>query len=411
MLELLLCSMFTIFPDYLYRRYVQGKRLGREITFYSVWYELRYGITACIVLTLSLITMIFYFHPSTSNATMLFRTVSILPERGGRVAEVYVKLNQEVEADTPLFRLDSTEQEAAVQTALKRVAEIDAEIAVATTELAAADGVIQQAQSAYQQALDELQTKEALFAANSNTVTEREIERLRVALSGREGAVSSAIANKQTLSTRLSTLLPAQRASAEAALAEAQTELDKTLVVSGVAGTVTQFALRPGDVVNPLLRPAGILIPRDAGYQTLTAGFGQIEAQVMKVGMIGEVTCAAMPFTVIPVIVTQVQNVIAAGQFRPTDQLIDVQQTAQTGTITVFLEALYAGQLNKIPPGSSCIANAYTSYHDRLDDPDVGALQRFAYHAVDAVGLVHAMILRLQAIMLPVQTLVLKGGH
>lgn len=411
MLELLLCSMFTIFPDYLYRRYVQGKRLGREITFYSVWYELRYGITACIVLTLSLITMIFYFHPSTSNATMLFRTVSILPERGGRVAEVYVKLNQEVEADTPLFRLDSTEQEAAVQTALKRVAEIDAEIAVATTELAAADGVIQQAQSAYQQALDELQTKEALFAANSNTVTEREIERLRVALSGREGAVSSAIANKQTLSTRLSTLLPAQRASAEAALAEAQTELDKTLVVSGVAGTVTQFALRPGDVVNPLLRPAGILIPRDAGYQTLTAGFGQIEAQVMKVGMIGEVTCAAMPFTVIPVIVTQVQNVIAAGQFRPTDQLIDVQQTAQTGTITVFMEALYAGQLNSIPPGSSCIANAYTSYHDRLDDPDVGALQRFAYHAVDAVGLVHAMILRLQAIMLPVQTLVLKGGH
>ena len=73
-------------------------------------------------------------------------------------------INQQVEADTPLFRLDSTEQEAAVQTALKRIAEVDAEIEVATTELAAADGVIQQAQSAYQQALDELQTKEELFA-------------------------------------------------------------------------------------------------------------------------------------------------------------------------------------------------------------------------------------------------------
>ena len=31
-------------------------------------------------------------------------------------------------------------------------------------------------------------------------------------------------------------------------------------------------------------------------------------------------------------------------------------------------------------------------------------------HAVDAVALVHAMILRLQAVMLPVQTLVF-GGH
>ena len=43
MLELLLCSMLTIVPDYLYRRYVQGKRLGKEITFYSVWFELQVG--------------------------------------------------------------------------------------------------------------------------------------------------------------------------------------------------------------------------------------------------------------------------------------------------------------------------------------------------------------------------------
>ena len=30
---------------------------------------------------------------------------------------------------------------------------------------------------------------------------------------------------------------------------------------------------------------------------------------------------------------------------------------------------------------------------------------------IDAVGVVHAAILRLQAILLPVQTLVLSGGH
>ena len=38
-------------------------------------------------------------------------------------------------------------------------------------------------------------------------------------------------------------------------------------------------------------------------------------------------------------------------------------------------------------------------------------MTRFLLHAVDTVGMVHAMILRLQAVMLPVQTLVLKGGH
>ena len=90
MLELLLCSLLTILPDYLYRRYVQGRRLGKEITFYSVWFELRWGISACLILTVSLITVIFYNHPSTSNVTLFFRTVPILPETNGRVAEIFI---------------------------------------------------------------------------------------------------------------------------------------------------------------------------------------------------------------------------------------------------------------------------------------------------------------------------------
>ena len=71
--RLIFCSVFTILPDYLFRRFVQGKRLGQEITLFSVWYELRWGITLCLILTTLLITMIFYFHPSTTSATSLFR--------------------------------------------------------------------------------------------------------------------------------------------------------------------------------------------------------------------------------------------------------------------------------------------------------------------------------------------------
>ena len=102
MFELILCSMLTIFPDYLFRRYGQGKRIGVDITLYTMWYELRWGISACLILTLSLITLIFYFHPSTKIVTAIFRTVSILPESVGRVDEVYVGLNQKVAAGDPL---------------------------------------------------------------------------------------------------------------------------------------------------------------------------------------------------------------------------------------------------------------------------------------------------------------------
>jgi hypothetical protein len=55
--------MLTILPDYLFRRFVQGKRIGHEITLFSVWFELRWGITLCLILTVSLITTIFYLFP------------------------------------------------------------------------------------------------------------------------------------------------------------------------------------------------------------------------------------------------------------------------------------------------------------------------------------------------------------
>ena len=96
-----------------------------------MWYELRWGITTCLVLTISLITMIFYYHPLTTNVNFLFRTVTILPETGGRVAEVFVKANDQVEAGAPLFRLDSSAQEAALEAARRKVAEVDASLAVA----------------------------------------------------------------------------------------------------------------------------------------------------------------------------------------------------------------------------------------------------------------------------------------
>jgi multidrug resistance efflux pump len=208
---------------------------------------------------------------------------------------------------------------------------------------------------------------------------------------------------------RVSTVIPAEKASAEAALAKAQVDLEKTIVRAGVTGRVEQFFLRVGDVVNPLMRPAGILIPEGAGQRGLQAGFGQIEAQIMKRGMIAEVTCVSKPFTVIPMVVTDVQDFIAAGQFRGGEQLVDAQQVARPGTLLVFLEPLYEGGLEGVTPGSSCIANAYSNNHDTIVAKDTGTLRAVALHAVDALGLVHALILRLQALVLPFQTLVFSG--
>jgi multidrug resistance efflux pump len=409
MLELMLCSMVTILPDYLFRRYVQGRRFGHEITLYSVWFELRWGIIACLILTILLITMIFYFHPSTQHAISFFRTVPLLPEGSGRVEEIYVSQRDKVKAGQPIFKLDSSKQEAALETAKRRIAEVDAATAQAQVELEAADGKIQEAQGAYQQAVEELETKRELQRRNASTVAQREIERLENVVDARQGSLATAIANKKSIQTQIASLLPAQKASAEAARAEAQVDLDKTVVHALIDGMIEQFTLRKGDIVNPLMRPAGVLIPAEAGRWGLVAGFNQIEAQVMKPGMIAEATCVAKPVTIIPMVVTEVQDYIAAGQVRPTDVLIDAQQAARPGTLTVFLEPLFAEGLTGIPPGSHCIANAYTNNHDLLADKSISTGRWLFLHAVDAVAVVHALILRLQALVLPLQTLVFSG--
>jgi multidrug resistance efflux pump len=411
MLEFLLCSSLTILPDFLFRRFVQDKRVGREITLYSMWYELRWGITACVLLTLTLITVIFYFHPATNSAVSFFRTVPVLPETVGRVAEVFVGLREEVEAGTPLFRLDSSEQQAAAESARRRIIEAEAALEVARVGLQVAGGRIAEAQGAYDQALDEYETRAELFERNPDTVSEREIEKARTLVNARKGALDAAIASKSSTEEEINKLLPAQKASAQAALEEALVELAKTTVYAGVTGRLEQFTLRPGDLVNPVMRPAGILIPTEAGRIGLQAGFGQIEAQVIRRGMIAEAACTSVPFRIIPLVVTEVQSVIAAGQLRPTDQLVDPIQVARPGALTAYLEPLFQDGLDALTPGSSCVVNAYTSNHDKLQSPDLGTLESIGLHMIDAVGVVHAAILRLQAILLPVRTLVLSGGH
>src|SRR5439155_18998724 len=139
----------------------------------------------------------------------------------------------------------------------------------------------------------------------------------------------------------------------------------KTFMRAGVDGRVEQFTLRPGDMVNQLMRPAGVLIPTGAGQSALQAGFGQIEAQVLKPGMIAEAACVSLPWTIIPMVITSVQDYIAAGQLRGGEQLIDAS-TSRPGTILTVLEPVEKNGLEGVTAGSSCIVNAYTSNHELI---------------------------------------------
>jgi multidrug resistance efflux pump len=409
MMELIFSALITIWPDYLYRRYRQGKRLGQEITIFSVWYELRWGITSCVVLAVTLITVIFYFHPTTSNITSLFRTVTILSDRGGRVEEVYVRNNQAVQAGDPIFRLNTTRQRTAAETALRQIDEIDAALVVARSEFDVAQGNVRSAEAALRNAEDDLVRREQMQQRNSAVVSEQEIAALRAAVESQKGAFDAARAGRYIMQSNIDVVLPAQRARAESVLAQTMAEIGKATVYAGTDGIVQQFKLKPGDIVNPILRPAGILVPASSGRGRFQAGFGQISAQVLKVGMITEITCASQPLTVIPMVVTEIQDAISSGQLRPTDQLIDIQDRARPGTIMAVLEPIYEGQADAVPPGSTCVGVAYTSREAERESGEINGFSYFTTVIVDGMGIANALVIRIQALLLPIRILVFSG--
>ena len=86
-----------------------------------------------------------------------------------------------------IFRLDSSKQEAALLTAKRKIAEVDAAMLAAQADVMKAEGQIQQAKGALQQATDELDTKRELQQRNPGIVPQRDIEKLQVLPAGRQG--------------------------------------------------------------------------------------------------------------------------------------------------------------------------------------------------------------------------------
>ena len=130
-------------------------------------------------------------------------------------------MNTRDKVSQPIFKLDSSKQEAALETARRRIAEVDAAMEQAQVELEAADGKIQEAQGAYQQAVEELDMKRELQRRNASTGAARD-RKVENVVDGRQGGVATAIANKKSIQTQIASLLPAQRPAPKRSRAEAR---------------------------------------------------------------------------------------------------------------------------------------------------------------------------------------------
>ena len=123
-----------------------------------------------------------------------------------------------------------------METARRKIAETEAALVVARTDILAGRGKIQEARSAYQQAVDELETKQEIYRRNPAPSPSATSRSSRSPSRGARARSTPPPPQRRAAEARISSLLPAEKASAEAALAQAEVDLTKTVVRAGVTG-------------------------------------------------------------------------------------------------------------------------------------------------------------------------------
>jgi len=149
--------LLTVFPDYLFRRYAQGKRIGREINLYTMCNELRWALPRAGA-DRFVDNPVFYYHPSTKNVSRSSARHHFRNHRPG--CRVFVGVNGKVQSRDRCFGRQFRAGSGAGD-GTGQIEEADAEATVAQTDwrpqMASSRGA-----SAYQQALDELEMKPQL---------------------------------------------------------------------------------------------------------------------------------------------------------------------------------------------------------------------------------------------------------
>lgn len=200
--------------------------------------------------------------------------VKIGPTQAGLLMEVSVGRGDEVQAGTPLFAQDETDDKAARDQAARQLSQAQAQLANLQaggkpTEILQAEANLRDAQATATRAASDLARDEALLR-NGNSTKQTVDQRHADDLSARAKVASAeaALAQAQAPMGRVTEIKAQEQAveAAQAALAMAQWRLDQRRVTAPTAGRIADVLARPGETmaaggpVVSLLPPGNILV-------------------------------------------------------------------------------------------------------------------------------------------------------
>jgi len=309
-----------------------------------------------------------YNHPFTTTARIYFAVAPILPGVKGRVVEVPVTPNLKLKEGAVPFRLDPEPYQYVVDEKKARLAEAEQNLKQLKASFDQAKAGADRAQAQFDLAQQNYDRQAQLFerqvvARATLDTYERNLETSLQSMIGARAEEERAALGYSPEIGGVNTTV----AQLQAELRDAEFDLDQTTVRAPTDGFATQVALRPGMYVVPApLRPVVVFVNQGPHDNLLGAAFQQNSLQRVHPGDAAEVAFDAMPGRVFRAKVTQVLDVIAAGQFQATGVLQDFASTTLNDRAVAQIDLLDDISEYQIPLGSAAQVAILTEHAEHL---------------------------------------------
>jgi len=321
-------------------------------------------------LSMLFITMA-YNQPFSTNARIYFTVTPILPSVRGRVIEVPVqnRTNQHLEAGDVLFKIDPKPYEYVVEQKRAGLSDAEASVAQLKASVDQASATTAKAKAQQQLAQENYDRQSELF--QKNVVAQATLETATRNLDASKQATAEAVAAEDRARQGYGAMVDGEHSAIvrlRNELADAQYDLDQTVVRALTGGFVNEMALRPGgDVVPAPFRPAMIFVNDSEGDRSFAAAFQQNALQRVHAGDEGEVLFKAIPGRVFKAKVRLVIDAIASGQLQTTGTLLNPGGAAVPAdralVVFDFVDDISGYQ---VPLGSAGEAAVYTEHFHEL---------------------------------------------
>ncbi|WP_261818036.1 HlyD family secretion protein [Vibrio gallicus] len=317
-----------------------------------------------IVLIGTLILLMNYNHPFTQIGGQIYNTTPIVPTVKGRVTEVNVKPDVFIRQGDPLFTIES--------------APYKSELMRKQADLAAAKQAVFQLESAYKAAQSDVIRSQAerdrvkrefnryYTGYKKGAFTAQQVDTRRQNLKGANADLEAKIAQQNSARLAYESEIDGENttvARLQAEVAQAQFNLDETIIRAPTDGYVTQLILRPGQMAVPIpIAPAMVFIHAEEYYYI--GAFRQNSLQRLKPGFEAEFLFRSLPGKVFTGEVVNVIPAMAEGQVQTSGRLIGTNAINTQGRALVKLRIKEDLKQYGLPLGTAVEVAVYSdSFH------------------------------------------------